>query len=143
MINRLSIQQADFWQRLDEQLAWESVSDEAVLATVTGILNRVRQEGDAALIDFTDQFDRLKVAQASALELPSERLQQALKSISPEHRDALTVAAERVRSYAERQKLESWSYTEADGTVLGQQITPLDNVGLYVPGGKRLIPLLY
>ena len=140
MINRLSIQQADFWQRLDEQLAWESVSDEAVLATVTGILNRVRQEGDAALIDFTDQFDRLKVDQASALELPPERLQQALKSISPEHRDALTVAAERVRSYAERQKLESWSYTEADGTVLGQQITPLDNVGLYVPGGKAAYP---
>ena len=139
-MNRLSIEQEDFWQQLDGQLAWESVSDDAVLATVSGIINRVRQEGDTALIEFTRQFDRLQVDQASALELPPERLQQALKSISDEHRDALVMAAERIRSYAERQKLESWSYTEADGTVLGQQITALDNVGLYVPGGKAAYP---
>ncbi len=139
-VNRLSIEQEDFWLRLDEQLAWESVSDDAVLATVSGIINRVRQEGDTALIEFTCQFDRLQVDRGSALELPPERLQQALKSISDEHRDALVVAAERIRSYAERQKLESWSYTEADGTVLGQQITALDNVGLYVPGGKAAYP---
>jgi len=139
-INRLSIEQEDFWPQLDEQLAWESVSDDAVLATVSGIINRVRQEGDTALIEFTRQFDRLQVDQASELELPPERLQQALKSISDEHRDALVVAADRIRSYAEHQKLESWSYTEADGTILGQQITPLDNVGLYVPGGKAAYP---
>ena len=137
---RLSSRQADFRQRLDEQLAWESVSDAAVLATVTGILKRVRQDGDSALTEFTRQFDRLEVDHAAALEIPPARLQQALDSISTEHRDALIGAAGRIRVYSERQRLESWSYTEADGTVLGQQITPLDSVGLYVPGGKAAYP---
>jgi histidinol dehydrogenase len=138
--DRLSSQQNNFWQQLDEKLAWDSVSDEAVLATVTDILKRVRQDGDSALIDYTRQFDQLEVDHAAALEMPPGRLQQALNIISTEHRDALVEAAERVRNYAEHQKLESWRYTEADGTLLGQQVMPLDNVGLYVPGGKAAYP---
>ncbi|OOG26481.1 histidinol dehydrogenase [Thioalkalivibrio denitrificans] len=139
-INRLSTSDADFRQRLDALLAWEGVSDETVLATVREILNRVRDEGDAALLEYTRRFDRREISDAADLEIPLFRLEQARTAISSEQLEALETAAARIRRYSERQRLSSWQYTEEDGTVLGQQVTPLDRVGLYVPGGKAAYP---
>jgi histidinol dehydrogenase len=139
-ITRLSTTDSDFQQRLDALLAWESVSDAKVFQTVTDILNAVRERGDAAILEYTKKFDRLDVASMADLIVSPARLQQALDKIEPAQREALERAAERVRSYHEKQKMASWSYTEADGTVLGQQVTALDRAGLYVPGGKAAYP---
>ncbi|MGF1548490.1 MAG: histidinol dehydrogenase [Thiotrichales bacterium] len=139
-IARLSSLDGDFWTRLEAMLAWESVSDDQVFATVNDILKRVRREGDVALLEFTRRFDQLDRASGAALELPHARLEAALASIPRAERAALEQAAERIRRYAERQRLESWAYREEDGTLLGQQIAPLDSVGLYVPGGKAAYP---
>ena len=140
VIRELNISDKDFWQQLDEVLAWEQSTDSAVVKTVTDILADVKKRGDAALLDYTRKFDRVDVASAAELELGREQLQQAFDAIDDEQRSALEHAAARVRAYAERQKMESWSYTEADGSVLGQKITPMDRAGLYVPGGKAAYP---
>ncbi|MFP4682232.1 MAG: histidinol dehydrogenase [Ectothiorhodospira sp.] len=140
IINRLDTSEADFRERLDRLLAWEGVSDEAVTRTVSEILADVRRRGDAALLEYTARFDRLQRPRVADLEIPVERLQQALEGLDTEQRQALETAAGRVRRYAEHQRLADWQYTEPDGTVLGQQITPLDRVGLYVPGGKAAYP---
>jgi histidinol dehydrogenase len=139
-MRRLNSQDADFQQQLDALLAWESVSDANVQQTVREILADVRTRGDAALVDYTAKFDRLTVGSFAELEIPQVRLQQALDGLSATQREALEFAAERVRSYHEHQRSESWTYTEADGTLLGQQVTPLDRAGLYVPGGKAAYP---
>jgi histidinol dehydrogenase len=139
-VRRLRTADADFTRRLDDLLAWESVSDAAVQATVTEILQAVRSRGDAAVLEYSRRFDRREIADMAALELPQARLQQALAGIPAEARAALTQAAERIRNFHQRQKQDSWTYTEADGTVLGQRVTPLDRVGLYVPGGKASYP---
>lgn len=139
-VTRLNRQQADFWQQLDQQLAWDSASDEQVVNTVNGIIADIRQRGDAAVVEYTNKFDRMKVSSMAELEIPASRLQQSLDKISAEDRAALEKAAERVRAYAEHQKMNSWSYTEDDGTFLGQQVTPMDRAGLYVPGGKAAYP---
>ncbi len=139
-IRQLNAQDKGFWQQLDDLLAWESVSDDKVFSIVSEILGKVRKQGDAAVVEYTNRFDRLSAKSMVELEISSDRLQQALKRIPAEQKLALEKASQRVRSYAERQKLESWSYTEADGTVLGQQVTPMDRVGLYVPGGKAAYP---
>lgn len=137
---RLNAQDADFNAQLDQLLSWESVSDADVNQRVLDIIANVRSRGDAALIDYTRQFDGLAVAQMSELILPRERLELALTRITPEQRSALETAAERVRQYHQRQVQDSWRYEEADGTVLGQKVTPLDRAGLYVPGGKASYP---
>ena len=139
-IRRLDSADDGFMQELRELLAFEAETDNAVFATVNEILQAVRRRGDAALLEYSRRFDRLDVDAAADLELPAERLRQALESIEPAQREALEQAAARVRGYAEHQKLESWHYTEDDGTLLGQQISPLDRVGLYVPGGKAAYP---
>ncbi len=139
-IARLDARQADFNQHLDRLLAWEGVSDKAVNERVDEIIAAVRQRGDEAVVEYTARFDGLDVASMADLTLDRERLELALTRITSEQRAALEVAAERVRVYHEHQRQESWRYTEADGTVLGQQITPLDRVGLYVPGGKASYP---
>ena len=139
-ITSLNTADAGFEQQLEQLLAWEQSTDDAVVTTVTQILNDIRQRGDAALLEYTKKFDRIDVASAAELELSSAQLDEALEAIDAEHRTALERAAERVRAYAEHQKMESWSYTEADGTVLGQKVTPMDRVGLYVPGGKAAYP---
>src|SRR5690606_34963822 len=128
-IARLDVNQADFNHHLDGLLAWEGVSDKAVNERVEEIIAAVRQRGDAAVVEYTARFDGLKVASMADLTLDRARLELALE-----------VAAERVRVYHEHQRQASWRYTEADGTVLGQQVTPLDRVGLYVPGGKASYP---
>lgn len=139
-IKELASTDSDFWSQMDALLAWESVSDDAVFSTVNNILKDVRTRGDEAVVEYTNRFDRMSAQGMHELEIPAERLQQALAAISPEQRAALEQAAERVRAYAEHQKMDSWSYTEADGTLLGQQVTALDKVGLYVPGGKAAYP---
>jgi histidinol dehydrogenase len=139
-IARLRSADADFRQRLDRLLAWEQVSDAQVEKTVRQVLADVRARGDAALVEYTNRFDRTRAGTLADLEFPRDRLAQALGGIDPAERTALERAAERVRAYAEHQKLASWSYTEADGTVLGQRVTALDRVGLYVPGGKAAYP---
>ena len=139
-IKTLNTTDANFWSDLQDLLAWESVSDDAVFNTVNGILKDVRSRGDAAVVEYTNRFDRMSAGSMAELEIPLERLQQALHNITPEQRAALEQAAARIKAYAERQKMDSWSYTEADGTLLGQQVTALDRVGLYVPGGKAAYP---
>jgi histidinol dehydrogenase len=114
--------------------------DPQIEATVRAIVEDVRSRGDAALIDYTQRFDRHAPGSAAALEIPRTRLEQAARAIDAEARAALAAAAGRIRAYHERQRIESWRYTEADGTVLGQQVTALDRVGLYVPGGKAAYP---
>jgi len=139
-IKRLNSSDASFWQDLDALLAWESVSDKAVNDTVTGIIADIRSRGDAALVEYTHRFDRMSVSDMGELEIPAGRLQQALDGLPVNQREALQKAADRVRVYHDHQRQDSWRYTEADGTVLGQQITALDRVGLYVPGGKAAYP---
>ncbi len=140
MIRRLNAQDTDFNAALDQLLSWESVSDASINQRVLDIIDNVRSRGDAALIDYTRQFDGLDVAQMSDLILPRERLELALTRITPEQRTALETAARRVREYHQHQVQDSWRYTEADGTVLGQTVTALDRAGLYVPGGKASYP---
>lgn len=138
-IRRLNAADPDFGRHLDHLLSWESVSDDSVNQRVLDIIAAVRSRGDAAVVEFTQRFDGLQAASMADLILPRERLELALTRITVAQREALEVAAERVRSYHEKQKQGSWRYTEADGTVLGQQVT-LDRAGLYVPGGKASYP---
>lgn len=139
-ITRLNSGQDDFEEKLSALLAWDSVSDQAVVAVVDEIVAAVQEQGDAAVLEYSRRFDRLSCSSMAELTMSAERLQQALASISDEQRQALQLAAQRIRDYHQHQLQESWSYTEADGTVLGQQITALQRVGIYVPGGKASYP---
>jgi histidinol dehydrogenase len=139
-IKRLSTKQAGFDAELSRLLAFEETADEKLEATVAAILADVRKRGDAALLEYTRRFDRLALADAAALELPRNELRAAFDSLPAEQRAALEQAAQRVTAYHQKQVQTSWSYTDADGTLLGQQVTPLDRVGLYVPGGKAAYP---
>jgi histidinol dehydrogenase len=129
-----------FDSQLDELLAWESVSDANVQQVVARVITDIRSRGDAALLEYTCRFDGWEPEGMEGMEVSPSRLEQAWFGLPEEKSSALQHAADRIRSYAERQKMESWSYTEADGTLLGQQVTPLDRVGLYVPGGKAAYP---
>jgi histidinol dehydrogenase len=139
-IRRFRSDQADFSQQMDELLAWDSVSDASVQETVTNIVNDVRARGDDAVIEYTNRFDRMSVSSMVDLELTQKQLQDALDGLDDAKRNALLVAAQRVRDYHDKQKQDSWQYSEADGTVLGQKVTPMDRVGIYVPGGKAAYP---
>ena len=139
-IKRLATVDADFTAKMDALLAFEAAADENIERTVADILSDVKARGDAAVVDYSNRFDRLTVTSMAELELGQAELQAALAGLPAERRAALEAAAGRIRAYHERQKMEGWSYTEADGTMLGQMITPLDRVGLYVPGGKAAYP---
>jgi histidinol dehydrogenase len=139
-IRRLNSSDSDFYGQLDALLAWEQVSDAQVEQTVREIIGDIRRRGDVALLEYTNRFDRMQISSVAELEITAPRLQEALNRIPAEQREALERAAARIHAYAEHQKLESWSYTEADGSVLGQQVAPLDRAGLYVPGGKAAYP---
>jgi len=139
-IKRLSTKQSDFDAQLNTLLAFEETADEKLEATVASILADVKRRGDAALLEYTQRFDRLNVSSAAALELPQAELRAAFEGLPAAQRTALEQAAQRVTAYHQKQLQSSWSYTEADGTLLGQQVTPLDRVGLYVPGGKAAYP---
>lgn len=139
-LTRLDSTQPDFQARLARLLQFDDAADAAIETTVAAILADVKARGDAAVLEYTARFDRLTVATVSALELDQAQLQAALAQLPADTRVALEAAAARVRRYHEKQIQHSWTYTEDDGTVLGQKITPLDRVGLYVPGGKAAYP---
>ncbi len=139
-IRRLDAQNANFTAELDALLAWESVNDSQLQHTVINILAQVKKLGDAAVLDYTQRFDHLIAESMASLTIPSAQLSAAYLGLPEQERHALAAAAERIRHYHGKQKQESWQYKEVDGTVLGQQITPLDRVGIYVPGGKASYP---
>jgi histidinol dehydrogenase len=139
-ITRLDSRDPEFRTTLSKLLAFDAEQDDAIDAAAASILQQVRLEGDKALLGYTRQFDKVDVETVAALEIPRCDWETALANLPAAQRQALEIAAERVRAYHLHQRQESWSYTEADGTRLGQQITPLDRVGLYVPGGKASYP---
>ena len=139
-IAKLNASDADFLAELDKLIAWEGVSNRDVEQTVTEILRQVRTQGDAALIEYSNRFDSRDGKSIDEFCLGAAQLQAALDSIDAQTRAALETAASRIRDYHSHQLQESWQYKEADGTVLGQQVTPLERVGIYVPGGKASYP---
>ncbi len=139
-LRRLSTRAPEFLATLDKLLAFDNSTDEAIERTVAEVLANVRTVGDAAVLDYTRRFDHLDVKTMAELELPASALKAAFDGLPVPQRNALEQAAARVKSYHEKQKIDSWEYQEADGTRLGQKVTPLDRVGLYVPGGKAAYP---
>jgi histidinol dehydrogenase len=139
-IKRLNSSDSGFDADLERLLDREQTTDPAVETVVRDIIAGIRARGDAALIEYTEKFDRWSVSEAAALEIPLEACARAHAAIDTGQRRALELAAERIRAYAAHQKMESWSYSEADGTLLGQQVMPMDRIGLYVPGGKAAYP---
>lgn len=139
-IRRLSTQEATFDVDLKALLAFETAQDDSVDIVVANILKDVKVRGDAAVLEYTNRFDKTSANSLAELEISQAELQAALHSLPDDQRQALQAAADRVKSYHEKQVTQSWSYTEADGTLLGQQVTALDRVGLYVPGGKAAYP---
>ena len=140
LMRRLSTREPEFLSQLDALLALESATDENIERSVAEILANVRTLGDVAVLDYTRRFDSLDAHNMAQLELPKLELAAAFAALPPAQRSALEQAADRIRSFHERQKSASWEYLEADGTRLGQKVTPLDRVGLYVPGGKASYP---
>ena len=143
-VKRLNSKDAGFKETLLSSLSLPMADDEAIDAAVVKILAQVKAHGDVAVLDFTKQFDRLNVASVTELEISQEELKKAYEGLSAEQKNALDIAAQRVRAYHEKQRIEagchSWEYEEADGTRLGQKVTALDRVGIYVPGGKAAYP---
>jgi histidinol dehydrogenase len=139
-IRRLSTKDKDFDASLKALLAFETAQDDKIDVVVADILKDVKSRGDTAVLDYTNRFDKTSASSLAELEIGQAELQAALNSLPESQREALQAAADRVRQYHEKQVMQSWSYTEADGTLLGQQVTPLDRVGLYVPGGKAAYP---
>ena len=139
-IQKLSASDANFNAQLTQLLAWDETDDFTIHQQVLDIISNVRKKGDEAVIEYTNRFDHCAITHANDLELTSSTLKAAWDNLSADQAHALELAAARIRSYAEHQKMASWQHTEADGTVLGQKVTPLDRVGLYVPGGKAAYP---
>lgn len=139
-IKRFNSKDSDFDSNLEKLLSFENAQDDAVELTVSKILADIKQRKDAALIEYTNRFDRLSAISGKDFELTQDHLQQSLTALPSSQRTALEQAAERVRSYHEKQLMHSWQYIDSEGTLLGQKITPLDRVGLYVPGGKASYP---
>ncbi|WP_047515067.1 histidinol dehydrogenase [Methylophilus sp. Q8] len=139
-IKRLNTQDAGFDAELKALLAFETAQDDNIDQVVANILKDVKTRGDAAVLEYTNRFDKTNATSLAALEIPQAELHAALNGLPAVQREALQAAADRVRSYHEKQVMQSWQYTEADGTLLGQQVTALDRVGLYVPGGKAAYP---
>ncbi len=139
-IKRLNTQDAGFDAELKALLAFETAQDDSIDQVVANILKDVKSRGDEAVLEYTNRFDKTNAQHLAQLEIPQAELHAALNNLPPAQREALQAAAGRVRSYHEKQVMQSWHYTEADGTLLGQQVTALDRVGLYVPGGKAAYP---
>jgi histidinol dehydrogenase len=139
-VRRLSSRDAEFDRELGRLLAFEATLDESVEQATAGILEAVRTRGDAALLELTARFDRWQPRSAADLAVPMDDARAALRSLARREREALEFAAARIRAYHERQRQDSWRMEPGDGTVLGQQVTPLDRAGLYVPGGKAAYP---
>ena len=138
-ISRLSSTDEDFSKALNDLLNRDQARDRGVEKIVSETIEHIRRKGDAALFDYTHQYDDFAVS-AENIEISPERLKQSFDSIPDQQRQALEYAAQRIRDYHQHQRQESWQYEEADGTQLGQKITPIKRVGLYVPGGKATYP---
>jgi histidinol dehydrogenase len=139
-IRRLSTTDIDFQKQLDALLAFETAQDDSIDDVVASILKDVKKRGDVAVLEYTNRFDKTAAQTLAALEITQHELVEALNGLPTDQRQALQAAADRVRVYHEKQLMQSWQYVEADGTLLGQQVTSLDRVGLYVPGGKAAYP---
>lgn len=139
-IRRFSSTDSDFDSKLKTLLAFESAQDDSIDIVVADILRDVKKNGDAAVLAYTNRFDKTNATSIASLEISQDDLQAALNGLPSVQRDALKAAAERVRAYHEKQRISSWHYEDAEGTLLGQQVTALDRVGLYVPGGKAAYP---
>ena len=139
-IRRFATSDADFGDRFGALIDAGAARDPRIEKIVGDIIEDIRVRGDAALLEYTKQLDGLEVAAPASLRVGANRLAEALDGLEAAQRDALEFAAGRIREYHQRQREESWSYREPDGTLLGQQITPLDRVGVYVPGGKAAYP---
>jgi len=140
MIHKFSSQDRDFDSQLNALVAWESSSNEEINRSVEKIIDAVKQNGDTSVLDYTNQFDSLKAHSISELIISHKRLKKSFDNLESEQKNALSIAAERIKSYHLNQIQESWTYKEEDGSVLGQKITPLERAGLYVPGGKAAYP---
>jgi histidinol dehydrogenase len=140
MIHKFSSQDRDFDSQLNALVAWESSSNEEINRSVEKIIDAVKQNGDTSVLDYTNQFDSLKAHSISELIISHKRLKKSFDNLESEQKNALSIAAERIKSYHLNQVQESWTYKEEDGSVLGQKITPLERAGLYVPGGKAAYP---
>ena len=139
-MKQLNSAAADFWQQLKDLQAFETAQDPQIDQVVADICHHVQQRGDAAVIEYTNRFDGMNAQSMADLTLSQEQLKAAFERLPTTVQDALTTAAKRIEDYHQHQKQASWQYTDADGTVLGQQITALDRVGIYVPGGKAAYP---
>jgi histidinol dehydrogenase len=140
LVARFASDDSDFEERFAALVGGDSQHDGAVEQTVRDIIDRVRREGDVALLEYTQRFDGLQPGSAAELQVPAERLRAAHAELPALSREALDFAARRIHDYHRRQTVQSWSYKDDDGTVLGQRVTPLDRVGVYVPGGKAAYP---
>lgn len=139
-IKRLNAVDINFNQQLTDLLSWDTQDDLDIHRQVLDILHAVKTQGDSALLAYTNRFDGCQFERPEQLALSQAVLKTAWKNLPSDNANALQAAAERIKAYAEKQKLMAWQYTEADGTVLGQQVTALEKVGLYVPGGKAAYP---
>ena len=140
MINKLSSQHEDFDSQLSSLISWESVSNNEVNKIVDEIIAEIQNKGDKALLNYTVELDLVKVNSISDLIISKEKLKKSFDDLDDIQKNALTISADRIKSYHQKQFQKTWTYKEEDGTVLGQKITPLDRVGLYVPGGKAAYP---
>ena len=140
MINKLSSKDQNFDELLNSLTSWDNSSDEVINSTVKKIIDDVIKNGDQSVLDYTQKFDSVDVGSISELIIPKERIKQSFDNLDQAQKTALSIAADRIRSYHQKQIQESWQYSEDDGTVLGQKITPLERAGLYVPGGKAAYP---
>ena len=140
MISILSSKNEDFDTQLSSLISWEASSSEEINNSVRRIIEEVKNNGDSSVLSFTSEFDLLNAKSISELVISKESLQKSYNNLNQKQKDALCIAAERIKSYHQMQKQESWNYTDDDGTLLGQKVSPLDRVGLYVPGGKAAYP---
>ena len=140
MISILSSKNEDFDTQLSSLISWEASSNEEINNSVRRIIEEVKNNGDSSVLSFTSEFDLLNAKSISELVISKESLQKSYNNLDQKQKDALCIAAERIKSYHQMQKQESWNYTDDDGTLLGQKVSPLDRVGLYVPGGKAAYP---
>ena len=140
MISLLSSNSEDFDAQLSSLITWESNSNEKINNNVRKIIKEVKDKGDSSVLKFTSEFDSLNAKSISELTISKESLKKSFDNLNQKQKNALNIAAQGIESYHLKQKQESWNYTEDDGTVLGQKVSPLDRVGLYVPGGKAAYP---
>ena len=140
MINKLSSHHEDFDSQLSSLISWESVSNNNVNKIVDEIIAEIQNKGDKALLNYTVELDLVKVNSISELIISKEKLKKSFDDLDDTQKNALTISADRIKSYHQKQLQKTWTYKEEDGTVLGQKITPLERVGLYVPGGKAAYP---